>query len=288
MPALFVAYLSLSPSLRVACYMEFCASCCVCCTRLLPVACSCVAQGAVLLSFVCVLKFGCKTKRHPPRPHTPPSPPPATSFLYFELTKNKRVYMLYACPVCLSWAWLSGPASIALTQFSTWDAKLRDLQITARRVVVVVIVVRQTDRQGDRQRVMIVFVLSSLAWSLSPCHLCDLPHSNTLIALIFVCEHLPDWDLTWSVPNSVFHFCGINCDWGIPLSDATFRFWVLYKRTGKFLSLFWLINPFQLEFKYNYYDSLKGSLLYRFLSDGYTIIFKYYFYLSILLGFVYY
>lgn len=86
-------------------------------------------------------------KAPPPEATHPSPPPPASSFLYFELTKNKRVYMLYACPVCLSWAWLSGPASIALTQFSTWDAKLRDLQITARRVVVVVIVVRQTGGQ---------------------------------------------------------------------------------------------------------------------------------------------
>lgn len=33
---------------------------------------------------------------------TPRGYTPLLLLLYFELTKNKRVYMLYACPVCLS------------------------------------------------------------------------------------------------------------------------------------------------------------------------------------------
>lgn len=80
----------------------------------------------------------------PPPEATPPSSPCLLPPLSSTSSWPKR-NGLYACPVCLSWAWLSGPASIALTQFSTWDAKLRDLQITARRVVVVV--VRQTGGQ---------------------------------------------------------------------------------------------------------------------------------------------
>lgn len=127
-------HISLLGLICAACCMEFCASCCTTlfgwrlsvCVRACVFECVAQAQAHSFVVFCCASsgKYPQDKSRTHTRTAAPLCPPhQATGFLHVILS---------GCPGCRL-----GLPGIALTQFSTWDAKLRDLQI----------ILEQTERQ---------------------------------------------------------------------------------------------------------------------------------------------